>query len=100
MTDFNYKLYMDTVSLLKIKTLWHFSSQSLSHLKVTAMISLFFFSPQNFLLCVHIHKKKIMENTQYFLCFKKKKTQIFYAGPSILQLVLLTQQNGLEICSH
>lgn len=37
MTDFNYKLYMDTVSLLKIKTLCHFS-QSLSHLKVTAMI--------------------------------------------------------------
>lgn len=73
MTDFNYKLYMDTVSLLKIKTLWRFSSQSLSHLQVTATISLsfFFFStPQNFLLCVHIHKKKIMENAQYFLCFK------------------------------
>ena len=72
MTDFNYKLYMDTVSLLKIKTLRRFSSQSLSHLQVPATISLsFFFSTlQNFLLCVHIHKKKIMENAQYFLCFK------------------------------
>lgn len=64
MTDFNYKLYMDTVSLLKIKHYGAFSSQSLSHLQVTATISLsfFFLHPQNFLLCVHIHKKKIMEN--------------------------------------
>ena len=40
-----------------------------------------------------------MENAQYFLCFKKN-SQIFHAGPSILQLALFTQQNGLETCPH
>ena len=67
MTDFNYKLYMDTVSLLKIKTLRHFSSQSPSHLQVTATISLSVFSPELFAMCSHPQKENYGKCTIFFV---------------------------------